>query len=236
VLDANGVSVFADLQDALSAGRADRITYHVFDLLWLDDEDLRQVPLVDRKARLEKLLGKRPPAPLAYSSHVVGQGPAFLRQACKMGLEGIVAKLASSPYRSGRDGAWQKAKCRLRQEFVVGGCRQSDADGRTLSSLLVGHYDDKGKLIFAGKLGTGYTGKIERDLLARLAKLGPRQSTPFESVPWEYLKRAVWVPPWLVVEGEFTTWTADHLLRQAAFKGVREDKPAQDVRLEQPAR
>jgi bifunctional non-homologous end joining protein LigD len=134
--------------------------------------------------------------------------------------------------RSGRDSAWQKIKCRLRQEFVVGGWRQSDAEGRNLSSLLVGYYDPKGRLIFAGKLGTGYTAEIERDLLARLAKLGPRSKPPFDNVPREYLKRAVWVDPKVVVEGEFTTWTADHLLRQTAFKGIREDKPAREVRLE----
>jgi bifunctional non-homologous end joining protein LigD len=231
VLDDKGISVFAALQDALSAGRADRISYHLFDLLWLNGEDLRALPLIERKARLEKLLGKRPPRPLAYCSHVLGQAPAFHRQACKMGLEGIVSKLARSSYYSGRDTAWQKVKCRLRQEFVVGGWRQSDANGRTLSSLLVGYYD-KGRLVFAGKLGTGFTEKIQRDLLARLAKLGPRPAPPFESIPREYLKRAVWVRPELVVEGEFTTWTADHLLRQAAYKGLREDKPVREVRHE----
>src|SRR5262249_45753580 len=126
--------------------------------------------------------------------------------ACKLQLEGIVSKLASSVYRSGRDTAWQKVKCRLRQEFVVGGWRQSDAAGRTLSSLLGGYYD-AGQLIFAGKLGTGFPQGVERDLWARLAKLGRVSKPPFVAVR-EYLKGAIWVRPALVVEGEFTTCTA----------------------------
>ena len=113
--------------------------------------------------------------------------------------------------------AWQKVKCRLRQEFVGGGWRQSDAAGRTLSSLLVGYYD-AGKLIFAGKLGTGFPQDVERDLLARLSKFGPVSKPPFAAVPREYLKRAVWVRPELVVEGEFTTWTADNLLPLASSR------------------
>jgi bifunctional non-homologous end joining protein LigD len=179
---------------------------------------MRGLPLVERKAKLDARLGKlKKSGPVRYSEHVVGQGPAFFKQACKLQLEGIVSKLASSVYRSRRDGAWQKVKCRLRQEFVVGGWRQSDAVGRTLSSLLVGYYDT-GKLIFAGKLGTGLPQGVERNLLVRLAKLGPVSKPPFAEVPREYLNRAVWVRPELVVEGEFITWTANNLLRQAAYK------------------
>jgi bifunctional non-homologous end joining protein LigD len=104
------------------------------------------------------------------------------------------------------------------QEFVVGGWRQSDASGRTLSSLLVGYYD-AGKLIVDGKLGSGFPQDVERDLLVRLAKLGPLSKPPFAAVPREYFTRAVWVRPELVVEGEFTTWTADNLLRRGGVQG-----------------
>ena len=177
VLDEAGVSSFASLQDALSLKkRTERLVYFAFDLLHLDGHDIQSLPLVERKRKLEALLGKlKKSGPVRYSQHVVGQGPAFFKQACKLQLEGIVSKLASSVYRSGRDTAWLKVKCRLRQEFVGGGWRQSDVVGRTLSSLLFGYYDT-GKLAFAGKLGTGFPQDVERDLLARLAKLGQSRS------------------------------------------------------------
>jgi bifunctional non-homologous end joining protein LigD len=130
--------------------------------------------------------------------------------------------------------SWLKIKCENRQEFI-GGWRKSDETGRVLSSPLVGYWEGSGKarrLAFAGKLGTGFTMKTFADLLARLAKLGPQPVPPFESVPREYLKSAVWVEPRLVVEGQFRGWTTDELLRQASFKGCREDKPAREVKLE----
>jgi bifunctional non-homologous end joining protein LigD len=117
VLDEAGVSRFASLQDALSLKkRTERLVYFAFDLLHLDGRDMRVLPLVERKAKVESLLGKlKKSGPVRYSEHVMGKGPAFFTQACKLQLEGIVSKLASSVYRSGRDTAWQKVKCRLRR-------------------------------------------------------------------------------------------------------------------------
>jgi bifunctional non-homologous end joining protein LigD len=192
-------------------------------------------PLLDRKNALRGLLKAkgRKDGPLLYSDHVMGQGPAFFRQACAHHLEGIMSKPAEAPWQPDRS-AWLKVKCELRQEFVVGGWVRSEAQGRTLSSLLVGFWEGNGRarrLVFAGKLGTGFTMPIQRDLLARLAKLGPRPAPAFTAVPREYLKNAVWVEPRLVVEGQYRGWTTDKLLRQASFKGVREDKRAKDVRI-----
>jgi bifunctional non-homologous end joining protein LigD len=228
------VTSFAALQDALSAGRAERMTYHLFDLVWLDGEDLRPLPLIERKARLEKLFGKRPPSSLAYSSHVVGQGSAFHRKACKLGLEGIVSKLASAPYHSGRDTAWQKVKCRLRQEMVIGGWQDSDKKGRSLKSLLLGYYDRAGKLVFAGKAGTGFSLKLGQALVDRLQEI-ERPDPPFVQVPRDYRHGSRWAEPKLVAEIAYGNWTTDGVMRHPKFIALREDKPAREVRLEQGA-
>jgi bifunctional non-homologous end joining protein LigD len=231
VLGDDGVTSFAALQDALSRRQAERLVYFVFDLLRLDGADLRPFPVVERKQALARLLAKLPKGgPVRYSDHVVGQGPAFFEKACGLKLEGVVSKRADSPYRSERTSAWQKAKCLHRQEFVVGGWMLSEARGRELRSLVVGYYRD-GRLIFAGRVGTGFSIKSGRDLAGRLAKLACSDS-PFVTVPREYRRGVIWVEPRLVVEVEFTTWTADGILRHPSFRGVREDKPAREVRLE----
>jgi bifunctional non-homologous end joining protein LigD len=122
VLGEDGVTSFAALQDALSRGQAQRLTYHVFDLLHLDGRDLRALPLIERKALLELLLARLPKgSPVRYSNHVEGQCPAFFAQACKLHLEGIVSKRAAAAYRSRRTEDWLKVKCLNRQEFVIGG-------------------------------------------------------------------------------------------------------------------
>jgi bifunctional non-homologous end joining protein LigD len=165
-----------------------------------------------------------------YSEHVTGRGPSFFRHACKARLEGIVSKLTEGRYRSARGRDWLKVKCLNRQEFVVGGWMGSEAAGRDLRSLLVGYYSD-GKLIFAGKVGTGFTLESGRDLATRLRKL-ERPQPPFLAVPREYWRGVKWVEPRLVVEVAFTTWTSDGILRHASFQGEREDKPARSVTME----
>jgi bifunctional non-homologous end joining protein LigD len=234
VLGPDGVTSFAALQDALSRGQAERLTYHVFDLLHLDGRDLTGLPLIERKALLAPLLAGLPKGGLVrYSDHVQGQGPAFFAEACKHRLEGIVAKRAAAAYRSGRTEDCLKVKCLSRQEFVIGGWMRSDKPGRELRSLLLGYYD-RGKLIFAGKAGTGFALAAGRELAERLGKI-ERDTPPFVSVPRAYQRGARWVDPRLVAEVTFTTWTADHLLRHPSFEGLREDKPAQEVKFERPS-
>jgi bifunctional non-homologous end joining protein LigD len=234
VVDEGGVTDFAGLQEALSEGQADRLAYYAFDLLHLDGKDLRDLPLVDRKAALLRLLsGSGVDDRVRYSAHVTGQGPGFFREACSAELEGIVSKRADAPYKSGRGGDWVKVKCVRRQEFVIAGWLPSEATGRDLRSILVGYYD-MGRLIYAGKVGTGFSDKSGRDLVRRLKKID-RKDMPFVEVPRKDRKGACWVAPELTAEVTFTTWTRDGVLRHPSFKGVREDKDPREVTIERPA-
>jgi bifunctional non-homologous end joining protein LigD len=190
------------------------------------------LPLIERKALLAPLIARLSKGgAVRYSDHVAGQGPAFFAQACKHHLEGIVAKRAAAPYSSGRTEDWLKVKCLNRQEFVIGGWMASDKPGRSLRSLLLGYYD-RGKLVFAGKAGTGFGLAVGGELAEVCARSNatPRPSPRSRT----YQRGARWVDPRLVAEVTFTTWTADKLLRHPSFEGLREDKPAKDVRLERP--
>jgi bifunctional non-homologous end joining protein LigD len=231
VLDERGISSFGGLQEALSAGDTRRMVYFAFDLLHLDGTDLNGLPLIERKAALERLLG-REPGPILFSEHIEGHGKSFFTNACKAGLEGTISKRANAPYRSGRVGDWLKTKCTMRQEVVIGGWRVSTASPREIGSLLVGYYDH-GKLRYAGGVGTGYTARMRRDLLVKLRSLS-RDDSPFVDVPRADAHDARWVEPVLVAEVEFTEWSWDGRLRHPSFQGLREDKPAREVRAERP--
>ncbi|RVD74067.1 DNA ligase D [Mesorhizobium sp. M4A.F.Ca.ET.029.04.2.1] len=234
VLADSGVSSFALLQADLSARRGDRFVYYVFDLMRLNGEDLRREPLVERKQALAELLGDQPEdSALRFSDHFHEPGKIMLQHVCRMGLEGVVSKRADAPYRSGRGLTWVKSKCTLRQEFVIGGYLPSEKTGRGLRSLLVG-YHERGKLHYAGRVGTGFSGKMATDLKKKLDGLTARTSPFSAAVPKG--KGLVWVKPQLVGEVEFRSWTADRIIRHASFQGLREDKPAEEVVQEKPKR
>jgi bifunctional non-homologous end joining protein LigD len=232
VLGPDGVTSFAALQDALSKGHSADLVYFAFDLLHLDGLDLTPLPLIERKAALKKLLGRRRGAGLIrYSDHVQGQGGRFYAHACKLRLEGIVSKLAKSPYRPRRTTEWLKVKCLLRQEMVIGGWQDSDKEGRSLKSLLLGYYDRTGRLVFAGKVGTGFSLKLGRELVAGLRKI-ERPDPPFALVPRDDRRGSRWAEPRLVAEIAYSNWTSDQVMRHPKFVALREDKPAREVRLE----
>ncbi|CCV10321.1 DNA ligase D [Mesorhizobium sp. STM 4661] len=232
VLADSGVSSFALLQADLSTRRTNRFLYYVFDLMRLDGEDLRAEPLVERKQALQELLGKQPDNPaVRFSDHFAEPGKVMLQHACRMGLEGIVSKRADAPYRSGRGLTWVKSKCTSRQEFVIGGYLPSDKTGRGLRSLLVG-YHERGKLHYAGRVGTGFSVKTAADLKKRLDALKATASPFAAAVPKG--KGLAWVKPELVGEVEFRSWTSDRIIRHASFQGLREDKPAEEVVQEKP--
>jgi bifunctional non-homologous end joining protein LigD len=233
VLEANGQSSFAALQAAFEEGAKHPLTYFVFDLLHLNGHNLRQEPLVERKRILSQMLDSlAEDGTVRYGQHIEAEGKPIFDQACKLQAEGIVSKRADSAYTSGRTKSWIKIKCVRRQEFVIGGFTKPNNGTEGIGALLLGHYKEK-KLIYAGRTGTGFTQVSSRALRKRLEAMRQSQK-PFVDVPASAANGAIWVRPELVAEVQFSTWTADELVRQASFKGLREDKKATEVRREMP--
>jgi bifunctional non-homologous end joining protein LigD len=227
VFDASGTTSFAELQAAFQEAHHGELTYVLFDLLHLDGRNLRGLPLAARKQLLEQLLSGTAAPALRYSEHLTTGGRKMFSHACQLGAEGIVSKRADSHYLSGRSGAWLKVKCIRRQEFVIGGFTLPEKSNVGLGALLLGYYRD-GKLVYAGRTGTGFSRNLRIELRKRLDKLR-REKPPFAPMPAAAARQAHWVSPQLVCEVQFATWTADELVRQASFQGLREDKKPEDV-------
>ena len=229
VEDAKGISRFSLLQQDLSAGRQNRMLLYAFDLMHLDGADLKRLPLSARKAALARLLRRDRGRHIRLSRSLARPGPALLKQACKMGLEGIMSKLTDAPYRSGRGRDWVKTKCSDRQELVVAGFAPSSVDAHAVGALVLAFYR-RGKLTYAGRTGTGFSYETARALY-RTLKAHQRKTSPFKPVPKAESGRRspIWVEPKMVVEVDFHGWTHGGRVRQASFQGVRRDKAAKDV-------
>ena len=228
VLDQNGGSSFAALQDALSRGETKAMRYIVFDLLYRDGEDWRGAKLTDRKDALRDLL-KNARGPLVYSDHVIAHGGEVYRHACSLALEGVISKRADMAYREGRTRDWLKTKCVMRQEFVIVGYTDSTMH-RGIGALALGYYEDE-TLHYAGRVGTGFDHRTALDLAKRLKRL-VIDRVPSPNLPAAARRGVHWVEPEFVCEIAFLNWTPDGVLRHPSFQGLREDKPAKSVKRE----
>ncbi len=229
-LDEDGRSSFSALQRALSEGKTAPLVYFAFDLLYLDGYDLRDAAIEARKDALAVLIEKGGEPNLRYSDHQEGRGGEFFEHACQFSLEGILSKRRGEPYRAGRSRSWLKVKCGTRQEFVIIGFTDPKGGRAGFGALVLGYYDDGGTLRYAGRAGTGYDEKILTALRRRLDRL-VIDKRPVETLPKGSTTRDIhWVRPTLVAEFRFAEWTRDEVLRHAVFLGLREDKPAREVR------
>ncbi|HZW09257.1 MAG TPA: DNA ligase D [Phycisphaerales bacterium] len=234
ILDASGHPSFQRLQNAIKAADFDDLVFYAFDLLYVDGYDLRASPLIERKEALRRLVPSTEEGVLRYSDHVRGGGPLVRENACELALEGIVSKQVSAPYTQTRSRTWLKVKCTRRQEFVIIGWSPPEGARKHFGSLLLGAHDGEGRLVYTGRVGTGFTAASLKDIKQRLDGLG-RRSCPADDPPTREERRGVrWVEPELVAEVEFAEWTDDGRLRHASFQGLREDKEAADVRIERP--
>jgi bifunctional non-homologous end joining protein LigD len=210
-------------------GRVTLLYYYIFDLLELDGQDLRPLPLLDRKARLREAIPFRDH--LRYTTYRRGAGEHAFTYACQHGWEGVIAKRAASPYVATRSRDWLKIKCAHGQEFVIGGWTAPRGSRERLGALLVGYYEGD-KLRYAGKVGTGF----DRPTLHMLGDALERRERPTPAFETDGLPRqARWAEPELVAESAFAEWTRDGRLRQPRYQGLRDDKLAREVVREVPS-
>jgi bifunctional non-homologous end joining protein LigD len=224
----DGTTNFSRLQHAIATGKTGALNFFAFDLLYRDGWNLTGATLENRKAALTYIIPPDAVGILRYSDHQEGQGPAVLRQAAGLGLEGIVSKRRDAPYRPGRGGSWLKVKCRYREEVVVIGFTDPEGKREGFGALLAGYHDPTGTLRYAGRVGTGFSTARLTGLRKRLDSLVV--TDPPVVLPKEAPRKGVhWVRPELVAEVEFAGWTADAILRHASFQGLREDKSPREV-------
>jgi bifunctional non-homologous end joining protein LigD len=242
VLGENGIPNFNALQNAFDTRGTESLTYFVFDLLYLNGKDLRGLEFRQRRELLAALFAENDSERVRLSQTFDADGQSVLQSACKMGLEGVIAKRLDAPYKSTRTDAWLKVKCQLRQEFVVGGFVTRTGSTSEVGSLMLGVYDDDGRLRSVGSVGTGWDSKTATTMLRTLEPLEIDKSAfdpEFAPTKGRWSRRPAggerWVRPVAVVEVSFTEWTPDGHIRHPKFHGARYDKPAESIRREATA-
>jgi bifunctional non-homologous end joining protein LigD len=234
VLREDGSPDFNALQNAFDAGRTASIRYFLFDIPYAEGHDLRATPLYARRALLRQMLGDKDIEALSFSADFAADPASLLESARKLGMEGIMAKRSDAPYVSARSPTWLKLKATLRQEFVIGGFTDREGSPREVGSLILGVHDERGALMHAGSVGTGWDSKVALDLRKRLARLVTAES-PFlasSERPSRWRRGSAaerWVTPTLVAEVGFAEWTPDGHVRHAVFHALRSDKPAASI-------
>jgi bifunctional non-homologous end joining protein LigD len=237
VLDKAGQSNFQLLQEALKEGKSQRIVFYAFDLLFHNGKDLRRLPLSRRKEMLERLLSEsRLGTRVRLSEHMTGDGKQIIHKACDMSLEGIVSKRVDAPYVARRDPTWIKSKCSQRQEMVIVGYTDPSGSREGFGALLLGYHDPKHRLVYAGRVGTGFDTKLLKSMRRQFEAIERTESALDVAPPARERRKAHWVEPSLVAEVRFTNWTRDGSLRHPTFLGLRKDKPAEEVVRETPAK
>lgn len=229
-LDEKGKTHFQKLQGSLKSKNDNGLMYYIFDLLYLDGKDLRELPLLERKKLLKEVL-KKSPKNLAISEHFETSGADFFAVSCEQELEGMISKQADAPYQSGRNDLWVKVKCTHRQEFVIGGWTDPQGGRTGIGALLLGVYEGN-ELRYAGRVGTGFDTATLKSLYKTLKPL-ERKDSPFDlKTPKGKNADTHWVEPEKVCEVSFAQWTSEGTLRHPVFHGTREDKPAKDIGME----
>lgn len=233
VADDNGIPNFQALQNAFDTAKTQQIVYYVFDLPFYDGHDLREVPLIERRALLQEILRKANSDLVRYSDTFDAPAGEVVSSACRMGLEGVIGKRKDSLYSSRRSRDWIKLKCIQRQEFVIGGFTDPKGSRLGIGSLLLGVHDEEGNLLYAGNVGTGFSDKTLADLRKKLDAV-VSDKNPFSSQT-DIDKKAHWVKPTLLAEVSFGEWTNTGRIRHSVFHGLRADKKAKAIIREKPA-